>query len=206
MRNITVAYNEKRISQEHPNGNYRIKIMDSEKIILKRNVNAFLIPSGDKVTLQKGEPVSITQALGGSYTLILNGNLFKIDGEDADAIGKKTIQTIVNPSDTQRNDVNEQQVWEQLKTVYDPEIPINIVDLGLIYDIKLTKLKDGTKVDIKMTLTAPGCGMGPVITAEAKQKVQGIPGIVSVDIELVWEPLWNREMMSEAALLQLGIL
>ncbi len=180
--------------------------MDSEKIILKRNVNAFLIPSGDKVTLQKGEPVSITQALGGSYTVILIGNVFKIDGEEADAIGKKTIQTIVNPSDTQRNDVNEQQVWEQLKTVYDPEIPINIVDLGLIYDIKLTKLKDGTKVDIKMTLTAPGCGMGPVITAEAKQKVQGIPGIVSVDIELVWEPLWNREMMSEAALLQLGIL
>ncbi len=182
------------------------EIMDKEKIILKRDVGAFLIPSGDKVTLQKGEPVSITQALGGSYTLMLNGNLFKIDGEDADAIGEKTIQTIVNPSDTHKNDVNEQQVWDQLKTVYDPEIPINIVDLGLIYDIKLTKIKEGTKVDIKMTLTAPGCGMGPVITDEAKQKVQGIPGVVGVDIELVWEPLWNREMMSETALLQLGIL
>lgn len=180
--------------------------MESEKIILERNVSAFLIPSGDKVTLQKGEPVSITQALGGSYTVMLNGNLFKLDGEDADAIGKKTIQAMVNPTDTQNKDVSEQQVWDQLKSVYDPEIPINIVDLGLIYDCKLTKLKDGTKVDIKMTLTAPGCGMGPVITGEAKQKVQGIPGVVGVDVELVWEPLWNREMMSETALLQLGIL
>jgi probable FeS assembly SUF system protein SufT len=180
--------------------------MDMEKIILKRNVKAFLIPSGDKVTLQKGEPASITQALGGSYTVMLNGNLFKLDGEDADAIGKKTIQTIINPSDNQNKDVSEQQVWDQLKTVYDPEIPINIVDLGLIYDCTVTNLKEGTKVDIKMTLTAPGCGMGPVITGEAKQKTQGIPGVIDVNVELVWEPLWNREMMSETALLELGIL
>jgi probable FeS assembly SUF system protein SufT len=180
--------------------------MDTEKIILERNVSAFLIPSGDKVTLQKGEPVSITQALGGSYTVILNGNLFKLDGEDADAIGKKTIQTIITPTDNQNNEVSEQQVWDQLRTVYDPEIPVNIVDLGLIYDCKLTKLKEGTKVEVQMTLTAPGCGMGPVITAEAKQKVLGIPSVTDVNVELVWEPLWNREMMSETALLQLGIL
>ena len=180
--------------------------MDMEKIILERNVTAFLIPSGDKVTLQKGEPVSITQALGGSYTVMLNGNLFKLDGKDADAIGKETLQTIVNPSDSEKKDVKEQQVWDQLRTVFDPEIPVNIVDLGLIYDCKLTKLKAGTKVDIQMTLTAPGCGMGPVITAEAQQKTQGIPGVIDVNVELVWEPLWNREMMSEAALLQLGIL
>ena len=180
--------------------------MNTEKIILKRNVSAFLIPSGDKVTLQKGEPVSITQALGGSYTVMLNGNLFKLDGEDADAIGKKTIQTIVIPSESQNNEVSEQQVWDQLKTVYDPEIPINIVDLGLIYNCKLTKLKEGTKVDIQMTLTAPGCGMGPIITEEARQKTQGIQGVIDVNVELVWEPLWNREMMSETALLQLGIL
>ena len=180
--------------------------MDTEKIILERNVKAFLIPSGDKVTLQKGEPVSITQALGGSYTVMLNGNLFKLDGEDADAIGKKTIQTIVPPSDAQNKKVSEEQVWDQLKTVYDPEIPINIVDLGLIYDCTVTNNKDSAKVDIKMTLTAPGCGMGPIITEEAKQKTLGIPGIVEVNVELVWEPLWNREMMSETALLQLGIL
>jgi len=180
--------------------------MDTEKILLERNVSAFLIPSGDKVTLQKGEPVSITQALGGSYTVMLNGNLFKLDGEDADAIGKKTIQTIITPTDNQNNEVSEQQVWDQLRTVYDPEIPVNIVDLGLIYDCKLTKLKGGTEVEVQMTLTAPGCGMGPVITAEAKQKVLGIPGVTDVIVELVWEPLWNREMMSETALLQLGIL
>jgi probable FeS assembly SUF system protein SufT len=181
-------------------------IMDTEKIILERDVKAFLIPSGDIVTLQKGEPVSITQALGGSYTVMLNGNLFKLDGKDADAIGKETIQTIADPSDTQKNDVSEQQVWDQLRAVYDPEIPVNIVDLGLIYNCKLTKHKDGTKVDIQMTLTAPGCGMGPVITAEAQQKAQGIPGVSEVNVELVWEPLWNREMMSETSLLQLGIL
>ena len=180
--------------------------MESEKIILERNVKAFLIPSGDKVTLQKGEPVSITQALGGSYTVMLNGNLFKLDGEDADAIGKETLQTIVSPSDDKKREVSEQQVWDQLRTVYDPEIPVNIVDLGLIYNCKLTKLKEGTTVDIQMTLTAPGCGMGPVITAEAQQKVQGIPGVTDVNVELVWEPLWNRDMMSETALLQLGIL
>lgn len=180
--------------------------MYTEKIILERNVKAFLIPSGDKVILQKGEPVSITQALGGSYTVMLNGNLFKLDGEDADALGKKNVQTIINPSDNQNKEVSEQQVWDQLKTVYDPEIPINIVDLGLIYDCKLTKNKEGTKVDIQMTLTAPGCGMGPIITEEAKHKTQGIPGVIAVNVELVWEPLWNREMMSETALLQLGIL
>ena len=180
--------------------------MDTEIIILERNVSAFLIPSGDKVTLQKGEPVSITQALGGSYTVMLNGNLFKLDGEDADAIGKKTMQTIITPTDNQNNEVSEQQVWDQLRTVYDPEIPVNIVDLGLIYDCKLTKLKEGTEVEVQMTLTAPGCGMGPVITAEAKQKVLGIPSVTDVTVELVWEPLWNREMMSETALLQLGIL
>jgi len=112
----------------------------------------------------------------------------------------------VNPSDDNKKEVNEQQVWDQLKTVYDPEIPVNIVDLGLIYNCKLTKLKDGTKVDIQMTLTAPECGMGPVITAEAQQKAQGIPGVTDVNVELVWEPLWNRDMMSETALLQLGIL
>jgi len=180
--------------------------MNTEKIILERNVEAFLIPSGDKVTLQKGEPVSITQALGGSYTIMLNGNLFKLDGEDADAIGKETLQTIVDSSANQKEEVNEQQVWDQLRTVYDPEIPVNIVDLGLIYDCKLTKVKNGINVDIQMTLTAPGCGMGPIITEEAKQKTLGIPGVSEVNVELVWEPLWNREMMSETALLQLGIL
>lgn len=180
--------------------------MEQERVKFERDVSAFLIPSGDKVTINKGEIAVITQALGGSYTLMVNGNLFKINDTDADAIGKETIQEHETVSDNPKQDVNEQQVWDQLKTVYDPEIPINIVDLGLVYDCKLEKSKKGTIVYIKMTLTAPGCGMGPIITDEAKHKVEGIPGVSEADIELVWEPLWNRDMMSEAALLQLGIL
>lgn len=180
--------------------------MEQERIKIERDVNAFLIPSGDKVTINKGEIAIITQALGGSYTLMVNGNLFKINDTDADAIGKEPKeQSIVNLDDAKQK-VNEEQVWDQLRTVYDPEIPINIVDLGLIYDCQLDKSEKGTIVNIKMTLTAPGCGMGPIITDEAKHKVEGIPGVSSANIELVWEPLWNRDMMSEAALLQLGIL
>lgn len=180
--------------------------MKQERKKIERDVSAFLIPSGDKVTIKKGEIAVITQALGGSYTLMVNGNLFKIDGQDADAIGMEVQEkTVATDMETNR-EVNEQQVWDQLKTVYDPEIPINIVDLGLIYDCKLEKSKKGTIVNIKMTLTAPGCGMGPIITDEAKHKVEGIPGVIEANVELVWEPLWNRDMMSEAALLQLGIL
>ena len=180
--------------------------MDNEKLILHRDVSSYLIPSGDKVTLKKGEPAVITQALGGSYTLMVNGNLFKIDGNDADAIGKKITKNKLKDTETNNNEVDEGQVWDQLRTVFDPEIPINIVDLGLIYDCKLKKTKKGVIVNIKMTLTAPGCGMGPVITDEAKRKVAAIPGVKKANVELVWEPLWNREMMTEAAQLQLGIL
>jgi probable FeS assembly SUF system protein SufT len=180
--------------------------MEQERKKIERDVSAFLIPSGDKVTINKGEIAVITQALGGSYTLMVNGNLFKIDGKDADAIGKNVIKKSVSYEFDEDQEVNEQQVWDQLKTVYDPEIPVNIVDLGLVYDCKLEKSKKGTIVNIKMTLTAPGCGMGPIITDEAKHKVEGIPGVIEAKVELVWEPLWNREMMSETALLQLGIL
>ena len=180
--------------------------MEQERIKIERDVSAFLIPSGDKVTINKGEIAIITQALGGSYTLMVNGNLFKISDTDADAIGKEPEQKTDIDLDSSNKEVNEQQVWDQLRTVYDPEIPINIVDLGLIYDCKLEKSKKGTIVKIQMTLTAPGCGMGPVITGEAKHKVEGIPGVSEANIELVWEPLWNRDMMSDAALLQLGIL
>ena len=180
--------------------------MSNERIILERNVSAFLIPSGEKVTLKKGEPAVVTQALGGSYTLMVNGNLFKIDGDDADAIGEKVAKSDEFIADDSNHEVSEDQVWDQLRTVFDPEIPINIVDLGLIYDCSLKKTKKGTVVTVKMTLTAPGCGMGPIITEEARQKVSAIAGVKKATVELVWEPLWNRDMMSETALLQLGIL
>ena len=180
--------------------------MDKERVILERDVKAFLIPSGDSVILQKGEPAHITQALGGSYTLMVNGNLFKIDGDDADAIGEEVAHRDEIYVNDNNHEVTEDQVWDQLRTVFDPEIPINIVDLGLIYDCSLKRTKKGTEVIVKMTLTAPGCGMGPIITDEARQKVATIPGVKKTTVELVWEPLWNRDMMSETALLQLGIL
>jgi len=180
--------------------------MKQERYKIERDVEAFLIPSGDKVTIKKGEIAIITQALGGSYTLMVNGNLFKINGKDADAIGKEVLATTDDNINNSKVEVNEQQVWDQLKTVYDPEIPVNIVDLGLVYDCKLKKEAKGTIVNIQMTLTAPGCGMGPIITGEAQHKVEGIPGVSKANVELVWEPAWNRDMMSETALLQLGIL
>lgn len=179
-----------------------------EFIRLSREAKAQLIPSGDTVILQKGQPVKITQALGGSYTLYINGNLVKLDGADADAIGKEpTIQKEAEADFDPNAPVNEDEVWEKLKTCYDPEIPVNIVDLGLVYELEITPHQDGgNNVLVKMTLTAPGCGMGPSIAADAEYRVGQIPGVTAVSVQLVWEPLWNRDMMSDAALLQLGML
>lgn len=178
----------------------------SSYITITRDVDGFLIPSGEIITVLKGEQVRITQALGGSYTLFLNGNLVKIDGKDADAIGKEpAVSPIAQPDESEQ--VTEELVWEQLKTVYDPEIPVNIVDLGLIYDLKITESRDsGVVVEVKMTLTAPGCGMGNVIANEAERKIEALNGVAECLVELVWEPQWSKDMMSEAAQLQLGIL
>ena len=177
----------------------------SELITIERDCEAILIPSGDPIKLIKGTHVRITQALGGDYTLFVNGNLVKISGNDADAIGKKPIKEkniIQNPTG---NKVTEEQVWEQLRTVYDPEIPVNIVELGLVYDLKISNKKEGTHIHIKMTLTAAGCGMGPVIAQDAEMKIKNIAGVVDVLVEIVWEPLWDREMMTDEAKLQLGM-
>ena len=181
----------------------------NQLITVNRDCDATLIPSGESITLIKGTHVRITQALGGDFTLFVNGNLVKISGEDADAIGfepeeKKEIKN--NKIDITKI-VDEKYIWEQLKTCYDPEIPVNIVELGLIYDLKLDFFKEkGTAVEIKMTLTAPGCGMGPAIAEDAKNKVLQVPGIFDVNIHLVWDPQWNRDMMTEEAKLQLGLL
>jgi probable FeS assembly SUF system protein SufT len=180
----------------------------NEPIRLSRNVKAYLVPSGEKITLLKGELATITQDLGGSYTLYINGNMVKLDGADADALGFDPIPEIIPPHPKYSTGiVDEQQIWEQLKTCYDPEIPINIVDLGLIYDCSFKKIEGrGVRVEIKMTLTAPGCGMGGIIAEEVERKTKALPGISDVIVELVWEPLWNRDMMSEAAQLQLGLM
>ncbi|MBC8215578.1 MAG: putative Fe-S cluster assembly protein SufT [Candidatus Marinimicrobia bacterium] len=180
----------------------------SDIIKLFRDVNAFAVPSGEQIILKKGELVRITQALGGSYTLSIHGNLVQIAGEDADAIGREPQRSQFGDLGKSTSPINKELVMNQLKSCYDPEIPINIVDLGLIYDCHLTKsvADEGTDVHIKMTLTAPGCGMGGVIAADAERKVRAIPGVKDVKVELVWEPLWNRDMMTEAARLQLGLM
>ena len=173
-----------------------------ESIRLLRDVDAFVVPSGDEVKLLAGNLVQITQALGGNYTVLINGNMVQITSENADALGLEIQEETLGNSGGNL----EQQVWDQLKTCYDPEIPVNIVELGLIYDLNIKKSDTGQKINIKMTLTAPGCGMGPVIADEVERKVNGIEGVESVNVELVWEPMWSREMMSESAQLELGML
>ena len=181
----------------------------NQLLTVSRDCDATLIPSGEKITLIKGTHVRITQALGGDYTLFVNGNLVKISGDDGDAIGfevKEKTDIITNTIDIKKI-IDEKYIWEQLKTCYDPEIPVNIVDLGLIYDLKLDFFKEkGTAVEIKMTLTAPGCGMGPVIAADAETKVKGLSFVNDVLVELVWDPVWNQDMMTEEAKLKLGML
>ena len=172
-----------------------------ESIRLLRDVDAYMVPSGDEVKLLAGNLVKITQALGGNYTVIMNGNMVQIRAENADALGVEVKeQEKAEPS----GDI-EKQIWDQLKTCYDPEIPVDIVELGLIYDLSIEDGKTGKKVNIKMTLTAPGCGMGPVIADEVDRKVNGLDRVEDVSVELVWEPMWTRDMMSEAAQLELGM-
>lgn len=182
--------------------------MSSEAKILTRDVDAAVVPIGTKVTLQKGETAHITQSLGGSFTVVVNGNMFRIAEQDADALGIETKPTAsVTSSGPMTQEELEKKVWESLKTCYDPEIPVNIVDLGLIYDCHLTPIgADSYKADVKMTLTAPGCGMGPVLAQDVQNKLISLEPIDEANVELVWDPPWNQGMMTEAAKLQLGLL
>ena len=183
-------------------------IGEAEMVALERDVEASVVPSGTRVTLEKGESATITQSLGGTFTVVVNGNMFRIDGKDADALGKESVASSSEPLGRAETEEDlEKQVWDQMKTCYDPEIPVNIVDLGLIYDCHVENLEsDSNKVNVKMTLTAPGCGMGPAIQADVENKILCVETIDEVDVELVWEPIWGREMMSEAARLELGMM
>ena len=172
------------------------------RIRLIRDVEANMVPSGDKVTLVAGNLVQITQSLGGNYTIVINGNMAQISAENVDALG---IEIDKPDSDNISSEFSEQLVWDQLKTCYDPEIPVNIVELGLIYDLNIEDGEKGKKVDIKMTLTAPGCGMGPIIAGGVETKISSLIDVEIVNVELVWEPQWNQGMMSEAAQLELGM-
>jgi len=179
---------------------------NSEPVTLARDCEAIIVPDGFPVTLEKGALVYITQALGGCFTIYFEGNLLRIGGLDADALRKDPIKPPELPSNATDEEFKE-LAWEQMKTVYDPEIPINIVDLGLIYDCGISKLPDGSRyVYIEMTLTAPGCGMGEILVQDVRDKVGIIPTVGKVDVALVLDPPWNQTMMSEAAQLETGLL
>ncbi len=178
----------------------------NETATLTRDVVGTLIPAGTKVELPEGAEATITQALGGSYTVQVQGHLFRIEGKDADAIGREADAAPELAADASEAEV-EAAVWTQLKTCYDPEIPINIVDLGLIYECRLEPKEDkGWIARVRMTLTAPGCGMGEVLVADVRDKAQRVPGVNEADVELVFDPPWTRDMMSEEAQLQAGFM
>ncbi len=172
--------------------------MHKEFIILQ-DVVVHSVPDGIKTTLKKGMSGIISQSLGDNYTVVVEGNMYQVNGIDGEAIGEEKRQVDSN------NFANEEEVWNVLHTCYDPEIPVNIVDLGLVYNCQITEKGEGVNILIQMTLTAPGCGMGPVIADEVKQKLSSLSGAKEVEVELVWEPQWNQDMMSDAAKLQLGL-
>jgi probable FeS assembly SUF system protein SufT len=177
------------------------------EVTLTRDVDAAVVPTGVKVTLMRGETARITQSLGGTFTVVVNGNMFRIEGRDADALGQALeARAPVDASGPLTQEQLEQKIWAELKNVYDPEIPVNVVDLGLIYDCHLTPL-DGERyrAEVKMTLTAPGCGMGPVLQQDVHQRLLAMDRVVEAQVDLVWDPPWTQAMMSEAARLQLGL-
>ncbi len=181
--------------------------MTPREISLTRDCRAIQIPSGTEFVLPAGSPVVITQSLGGTYTVATQTGLARIAEADADALGlDKPAAAPVAASTTRPGEVREEDVWAQLRSVYDPEIPVNVVDLGLIYDLQLVPTEAGTvKAEVKMTLTAPGCGMGPTIAADARSRILSLPGVESAEVELVWSPPWNQGMISEAGRMQLGL-
>jgi len=184
--------------------------MEHREITLSRDCKVVLIPSGEEATLTAGSPVIITQSLGGTYTVATQTGLARIAETDADALGiaaeKKEANVKPEVVIAAGGEVKDGDVWTQLKNVYDPEIPVNIVDLGLVYDLILGKSESGgTTVNVKMTLTAPGCGMGPTIAADARSRILTVPGVESAEVDLVWSPPWNQGMITEAGRMKLGL-
>jgi probable FeS assembly SUF system protein SufT len=179
-----------------------------EPIKLTRDCQVVAVPAGHTLMLPQGTEVMITQSLGGSYTLLVPsyGGLFRLSNRDADAIGREA-RSAESGATTQAlsGDALQTEVWSTLKTCYDPEIPVNIVDLGLIYDMKISQLNDGSRVDVKMTLTAQGCGMGGSIAADARNKLLDLPGVVEADVQVVWDPPWTPEKISPEGRALLGI-
>ncbi|WP_218311931.1 putative Fe-S cluster assembly protein SufT [Alteromonas antoniana] len=175
--------------------------MQQKMVVTERDCKARLVPAGDKKIIPEGEFVNITQDLGGNYTVTWRGNMYRIDGTDADAIGRQP-QKLDFPAPEDGN-ISEQQVWDALETIFDPEIPINLVSLGLIYKVEIDQ--SAKAVNIDMTLTAPGCGMGPVLVGDVEYRVGLVPHVDAVNVELVFDPPWSRDMMSEEAQLEAGL-
>lgn len=185
-----------------------LTIMDTkEPVIITRDVEALTVPYGTKDMLQKGEVAYLSQSLGGSHTVIVNGSMYRIDGTDADALGLEPTPDPAEGAVVNSREDLERLVWAQMKTIYDPEIPINIVDLGLVYECKIDPVPEGGhKIGIKMTLTAPGCGMGDILRQDLLRKIQNLPTVKEADIQVVFDPPWNQGMMSDTAKLQLGFM
>ena len=181
--------------------------LGGDAITLSRDAEVVAIPAGHQITLPKGTEVAITQALGGSYTLMVPtyGGLFRLADKDADAIGKEPRAQSATANTPLLGEALEKEVWERLKTCYDPEIPVNIVDLGLIYNMEISPVESGSRVDVKMSLTAQGCGMGGSIAADAQGKLLEIPGVTEADVQVVWDPPWTPERISAEGRTLLGI-
>jgi probable FeS assembly SUF system protein SufT len=176
----------------------------SQPCQFERDCNVVMIPAGNEVTIPAGTVGYITQALGGSFTVFVDGNLFRVAGVDADAIGKEPVAPPTLPENATEEDV-ERLVWEQIKTCYDPEIPVNVVDLGLVYSCEMrTNEKGEREVDVVMTLTAPGCGMGDILVEDVQSKISLVPTVNRVNVELTFDPPWSPEKMSEEARVHLG--
>ncbi|MEE4360512.1 MAG: putative Fe-S cluster assembly protein SufT [Pseudomonadales bacterium] len=173
--------------------------MERRMLVVQRDCPARLVPAGTRITIPRDTFVTLTQDLGGSYTVNVGGNLARVDGTDADALGLERLELEFDEGIP--GAVSEAHVQQALRSVYDPEIPVNLVDLGLIYDTRI----EGHTVFIRMTLTAPGCGMGPVLVDDVKYRVGKVPNVEAVEVELVFDPPWSREMMSEDAQLELGV-
>ncbi|MCC6416419.1 MAG: putative Fe-S cluster assembly protein SufT [Opitutaceae bacterium] len=181
--------------------------MSNKERTLSREVLATQIPSGDKQTLTAGTKLFIHQTLGGSYTVQTDFGLFRIDGKDSDAIGEEATEHKIEASALADGSPDPETVWAQLRKVFDPEIPVNIVDLGLVYSMDIEKKADRAyKVLVAMTLTAPGCGMGPAIAEDAKSKILLVPGVDEAEVHITWEPPWNQSMISEEGKMKLGLI
>jgi probable FeS assembly SUF system protein SufT len=175
--------------------------MERTIVVTRRDCPARLVPVGTPIVIPKDTFVTITQSLGGNYTVTHNGNMARVDGTDADALGFEA--QVLNFPQPDGDAIDEQQVWDALKTIYDPEIPVNLVDLGLIYSVNIDQAAQ--RVAIDMTLTAPGCGMGPVLVGDVEYRVAQVPNVKSVHVELVFDPPWSRDRMSEEAQLETGM-